>query len=420
MHDLVLKNCLMADPMSGQHGKLVDIGIRDGLIAELGQNLTGHAVWDAKSSLVSPGWIDLYAVCQEPGEEWTEDLQSLAQAGKAGGYTTLCVLSGKEPRPDHAPVIQQVRRHPANDILPILPIAAATTGMKGEDMAELYDLRQAGAVACSDGTAPFRDAGVLMRVLEYAAQWKFPVFAFPLNKALAGKGSVHEGLTSVQTGIRSMPALAEETAVAEIIRVAEYLQCPVHISRISAAGSVALVREAKARGAQITCDTSALHLAYDDREITSFDTNWKVMPPLRSETDRMALCAGIADGTIDAVVSNHHARNTEQKQVEWDYAAFGALGLQTSLHCLQSAGIDPYSWAQVLCHGPRRVLGMETARIEPGQPATLSFYNPEKQWAYSKQANRSKSENSPLLGQQLTGCAVASLHNGRWLLKPEP
>lgn len=419
MHDLVLKNCLLADPLSGKHRQTADIGIRDGLIAEIGQNLTGRDVWDANACLVSPGWIDLYAVCQEPGEEWTEDLHSLAQAGRSGGYTTLCVLSGKEPRPDHASVVQQVRRHPANDLLPILPIAAATAGMKGEDMAELYDLHQAGAVAFSDGTTPFRDAGVLMRVLEYAAQWKFPVFAFPLNKALAGKGSVHEGSTSVQTGLRSMPALAEETAVAEIIRVAEYLQCPVHISRLSAAGSVVLVREAKARGAKISCDTGAMHLAYDDSEITSFDTHWKVMPPLRSDADREALTAGIADGTIDAVVSNHHARNTEQKQVEWDYAAFGALGLQTTAHCLNMAGIDPFTWAQVLSHGPRRVLGLDLLSLEPGNPANLTIYDPGQKWVYNRQLNRSKSENSPLLGRELTARAVASLHRGQWLLKPE-
>ncbi len=420
MHDLVLQRCLIADPLSNFHRQQVDIGVRDGFISAIGQDLTGKEVWDAAGCLVSPGWVDLYSVCQDPGEEWTEDLHSLAAAGRDGGYTALCTLSGKDPRPDHAAVIQHVRRHPANDILPIWPIAAATAGMKGEDMAELYDLRQAGAIAFSDGTTPFRDAGVLMRVLEYAAQWNFPVFAFPLNKSLAGKGSVNEGNTSVQTGLRSMPALAEETAVAEIIRVAEYLQCPVHISRISAAGSVALIREAKARGARISCDVAAMLLAYDDREITSFDTNWKVMPPLRSQTDRMALCAGVADGTIDAVVSNHHARNTEQKQVEWDYASFGAIGLQTSAHCLKAAGIDPFDWAQVLSHGPRKALGLETHILEPGHEATLSIYNPDLGWEYSKAFNHSKSENSPLLGQQLTGRAVASVQCGRWLLHPAP
>lgn len=420
MHDLVLQHCLIADPMSKYHRQSVDIGIRDGLISAIGQDLTGSVVWNTGGCFVSPGWIDLYSVCQDPGEEWTEDLHSLAAAGRDGGYTALCTLSGKDPRPDHAAVIQHVRRHPANEVLPLWPIGAATAGMKGEDMAELYDLRQAGAIAFSDGTTPFRDAGVLMRVLEYAAQWNFPVFAFPLNKSLAGKGSVNEGEISVQTGMRSMPALAEETAVAEIIRVAAYLQCPVHIARISAAGSVALIREAKANGVKVTSDTAALLLAYDDREITSFDTNWKVMPPLRSQSDRQALCAGVADGTIDAVVSNHHARNTEQKQVEWDYASFGAIGLQTGAHCLQAAGIDPYEWAQILSHGPRRVLGLKSQILEPGHEATLSIFNPDLSWEYSKTANRSKSENSALLGLRLQGRAVASLDRGRWLLNPVP
>jgi dihydroorotase len=418
MLDLVIQNCQVADPLSNLYQKQIDIGIKDGRIAETGQNLSGKEVWDARGNLVSPGWIDLMSVCQDPGEEWTEDLNSLAEAGRAGGYTTLCTLSGKDPRPDQAAVIQHVRRHPANGILPLWPIAAASTGMKGEDMAELFDLHQAGAVAFSDGTVPFRDAGVLMRVLEYAAQWKLPVFAFPLNKAIAGKGSVHEGNISVQTGLRAMPALAEETAVAEIIRVAEYLQCAVHISRISAGGSVALVREAKSRSALISCDTSAMHLAYDDKEITSFDTNWKTMPPLRSAADRQALCAGVTDGTIDAVISNHHARHIEQKQVEWDYAAFGALGLQTTAHCLKSAGLDPFQWAQVLAHGPRRILGMEAAVLEPGAPATLTIFNPEQSWTFSRESNRSKSENSPFIGQTLVGCALASMHEGRWLLKP--
>jgi len=418
MHDLVLRHCLIADPLSSYHRQQADIGIQDGLIAAIGQNLEGKERWNAGCCMVSPGWIDLFSVCQDPGEEWTEDLNSLAAAGRDGGYTSLCVLSGKDPRPDHAAVVQYVRRHPANDTLPLWPIAAATSGMKGEDMAELYDLWQAGAIAFSDGTTPFRDAGVLMRVLEYAAQWKFPVFAFPLNKSLAGKGSVNEGDISVQTGLRSIPSLAEETAVAEIIRVVEYLQCPVHISRISAAGSVALIREAKTRGTKITCDVAAMLLAYDDREITSFDTNWKVLPPLRSESDRAALCSGIADGTIDAVVSNHHARNSEQKQVEWDYAAFGSLGLQTTAHCLKAAGVDPFTWAQVLSHGPRLALGLDTPALEPGSPATLSLYNPDLAWKFSRDINRSKSANSPLLGENLTGCAVGSLHRGRWLLNP--
>lgn len=419
MHDLILTQCLIADPQAAQHRQLVDIAITGGIISGIGKDLEGREIWDAQGLLVSPGWIDLYSVCQDPGEEWTEDLNSLAEAGRAGGFTGLCTLSGKDPRPDHAAVIQHVRRHPANNRLPLWPIAAATVGMKGEDMAELYDLHQAGAVAFSDGTTPFRDAGVLMRVLEYAAQWNLPVFAFPFNRAIAGKGSVNEGIMSVQTGLRSIPALAEETAVSEIIRVAEYLQCPVHISRISTNGAVALIRDAKSRGLRISCDTSALHLAFDEQETGTFDTHWKIMPPLRSAADREALCAGVADGTIDAIVSNHHARNTEQKQVEWDYAEFGASGLQTVASCLQQAGIDPYQWAQVLAHGPRKAVGMEALSVAIGKPATLTLFDPERAWQFSQENNMSKSGNSPLLGKELRGCAIASLSEGRWLLRTE-
>jgi len=406
MDDIVIRQALIADSTSPHQGTVCDIGISNGIIQNIGNALEGKDIVEAMGNCISPGWVDLYAVCSEPGEEWSEDLESLARCAANGGYTHVATYAGKTPIPDHAAAIRQVCYHLANQYATLLPLAAATVKQQGSDMTEMYDLAKAGAVGFTNGDQPFADAGSLMRILQYAAQWDIPVFTFNLDPSIAGKGSVNESANSMATGIRSMPALAETLAVAGNIRIAEFLNVPLHLSRISCAESVQLIREARNRGARISADVAALNLAYTDAVLSDFDTNWKVMPPLRSEEDRQALIAGLLDGTIDAVVSNHNGRHPEAKQVEWDYADYGATMLQTTAACLSLAGIVAEHWATFLAHGPRRLLRLPPVSIAVGNEADLTLFNPTAEWTYTAAENLSRSNNSPLLGLPLHGRAM--------------
>lgn len=409
--DLVVKNAQIADPDSPFFRQTLDIGISGNQVLRIGSPMEGSRVIDARGAWISPGWMDLYAVCPDPGEEWTEDLAHLARAAAAGGFTDVCVLAGKQPHPDQAAVVRYVREsRDAQGITRLHPLGASTAALAGKELAALFDMQQQGAVAFTNGSTPMQDYGVLLRLLQYAGQRKLVVYHFCLDQGLAGNATVHEGKNATLLGLKGIPSLAEELAVAACLKIATDLNMPVHISRISCAGSVSLVREAKKSGLPVSADVAALNLKLDDSLLETFDTSLKVMPPLRAASDRQALIEGLADGSIDAVVSNHEPRNPEEKIVEWDYAAFGANTLQTVAACMGE--LRPEVWVQALAHGPRRVLGLESLRIQEGMIADLTLFDPGLQWTPSQTENRSKSNNNPLWGMSCTGKALLTIKEG--------
>ena len=297
----------------------------------------------------------------------------------------------------------------------VFPLGCISREREGKDLAELYDMKQAGAAAFTDGDLPVSDSGLMSRALLYAKGFGGLIFSYPEDISIAGKGKMNEGAVSTYLGMKGIPNLAEELLIARDLYLAEYNEAPIHFSTISTAGSVDLIRKAKKKGMQVSCDVAAHHLVLTEKELEGFDSNYKVKPPLRTENDVQALREGLNEGTIDAIVSQHTPYEVEFKNVEFEIAAFGIIGLQTVLPLLVKAGLKPELIVEKAAVNPRKVLGLQVPGIKKGEAANLVLFDMEHEWTFNKETNRSKSANSPFLGKKLKGGVVFVCNNQQYL-----
>jgi dihydroorotase len=404
--NLLLTGVTIADPNSQFNNKTCDVRVVQGKIVEIGSGLTPHKdeeLTDGKGAFLSPGFFDLNCVIGDPGFETKEDIKTASAAAQAGGFTGLAVLPHTKPVVHSKGEVAYIINKAKNNLVDIYPIGAISHDLEGKEMAELYDMQQAGAIAFSDGTKPITDDGFMSRALQYAKGIDALLIVYPENKSIAGKSQVNESKTSVLLGMKGMPALAEEMHISRDIFLATYHQAPVHISNISTAGSVAIIKKAKKDGLRISCDVAAHHLVFTEELLNDFDSNYKVKPPLRGKSDLKALLAGLKDGTIDAVASQHRPHEPEFKNVEFEIAAYGIIALQTVLPLLVKAGLDAAQIADKLAISPRRLLQLPIPVIAVGEAANFTLFSTTEKWEYNTANNYSKSRNTPLLNQTLTG-----------------
>lgn len=339
----------------------------------------------------------------DPGLETKEDLQSGTAAAKAGGFTGIAVLPTTKPVVQTKGAVEYILNRAKNNLVDVHPIGAISNDLEGKELAELFDMKNAGAVAFSEGSKAIADDGFMSRALQYALGFEGLLMVYPENKSIAGKAQVNESKNNVLLGMKGIPALAEEMQLARDIYLATYHNAPIHISQISTAGSVALIKKAKKDGLKITCDVAAHQLVFTEDLLNDFDSNYKVKPPLRSKADNKALIAGLKDGTIDAVTSQHRPHEIEFKDVEFEIASYGIIALQTVLPLLLQAGLDAGLIAEKLAINPRKLLKLEVPVIGIGATANFVVYHPQQEWEYNVNNNRSKAANSPLLGKTLKG-----------------
>jgi dihydroorotase len=404
--NLVIRDVTIADPNSPFNQKISDVRISGGRITEVGSNLQGgegEEVFDGTGCYLSPGFFDLNCSIGDPGFETREDIQSATAAAAAGGFTGIAVLPNTQPVMHSKGEVEYVINRAKGNLVGVYPLGAISRDLAGKELAELYDMQQAGAVAFTDGNKPIVDDGFMSRALQYAKGFGGLLMVYPENSSLAGKSQVNESATTVLLGMKGIPALAEEMQVSRDLFLAAYHDSPVHISTISTAGSVDLIRKAKADGVQVSCDVAAHNLVFTEELLKDFDSNYKVKPPLRASSDVEALIAGLKDGTIDAITSQHRPQEIEHKDVEFEIAAYGILGLQTALPLLLQAGLTPAQIAEKLSLAPRRILKLDLPAIQENTEANFCVYSTTDSWAYDAAANLSKSSNSPLLRQTLTG-----------------
>jgi len=415
----LIQNAILIDPVSPHHGEKVNLLIERGKIKAISKTslFCEGQTFDAAGAYVSPGWLDIGAQVGDPGFEHREDLKTIEKAAMAGGYTAIACLPNTSPAIHSKSEVLYLKNSSKDSLVEFYPIGAVSENCAGKDITEMYDMRAAGAVAFSDGNKPIQDSGLMMRALQYVQPFGGVVINQPLDKNVAQSGQLHEGTVSTSLGLRGIPSMAEELIVQRDIYLSEYTDSNLHLLNISTAESVRLTRLAKKKGLKVTASVAALNLAFNDSVLSDFDSNFKVLPPLRSANDQKALIAGLKDGTIDCITSNHTPLEDEVKNLEFYFAKFGAIGLQTTFSLACSALLKKMSISQLidkLVFGPRRVLGLPSTAIAEGRPADLTIFDPLKKWTFNRQDILSKSKNSPLIGQQLQGQVLAVVRGGHF------
>lgn len=414
---LLIRKTTVVDPASPYHGKIVDIYVEQDKITGIGPNLKLKAdrEIDAPGCFVSPGWIDVGVQVMDPGFEQRENLQSAAQAAAIGGFTGIAVFPNTQPVVQGKAEIAYLKNQTKGGLVDFLPIGAISEHCAGKQITEMIDMTTAGAVAFSDGQHAIQDSGLMLRALQYARSFDGLIINRPHEAGLSIEGQMHEGVVSASLGLRGIPNLAEDLMVQRDIYLTDYAASRLHIFGLSSAHSVELVRQAKARGMRISASVPALNLAFDDRALNGFDSNFKVLPPLRGRADQEALKVGLKDGTIDFIVSNHIPLESEVKMLEFPYAEFGAIGLETTFGLVRKAleGILTIEELIIkLASNPRKILGMEQICIREGGQANLTLFQPDTTWVVRDTDLRSKSRNNPLLGTELKGKVLAVVNHG--------
>lgn len=415
--DFLLKQCKIVDPRSSFHNTFQDMLIREGKIHSIDAEIEaeGAQVVAHKGLEIYPGWLDIGVHVNDPGFEHREDMATVTAAAAAGGYTGIVSFPNTHPVVQSKADVNYARQYSDRQVVQIYPAGALTHNCKGEEITEMLDMHHAGAVLFSDGLKSIKHAGVLLRALQYVKSFDGLVMHHALDPHLAGEGQLHEGFTSTTLGMRGIPALAEEIMIQRDLSLLAYSESKLYLHAISTAGAVERIRQAKAQGLAVTCSVAYLNLLYSDEDLAGFNSDLKVLPPLRSKTDQQALLEGLVDGTIDAICSNHVPLEEELKKLEFSYASFGASGLQTVYPALQAKLREPLDnglIAEKLAHGPRSILQMEEVKIEVGGKAELTLCLPEDHWSLDRSNNKSKSENNPFWKSILKG-KILGVINGQ-------
>ncbi|GAB4137201.1 MAG: dihydroorotase [Bacteroidia bacterium] len=410
---ILVKNATVTDPASPFNGKKTDILIENGTIIQMGSITANDAqVITSEDLHAAPGFMDLQAHLCDPGYEYKETLESGSAAALKGGFTAVLAMPDTQPPVQTKAEVEYIRKRAEHLPVHIYPAGAMSVDLQGKDMAELFDMHQAGAKAFTDARN-ISDSGLLVRSLMYAHNFGGRIHVKNNDKHISHGGQMNEGPMSTSLGLKGMPGLAEELMVARNIYLAEYAGTPIHLMCISTKKSVELVREAKQKKLPVSAAVHAYNLFWNDNVLEDFDTNYKVNPPLRSEDDRLALLAGVADGTIDCITSGHKPEDTENKVVEFDLAAFGMIGLESAFAIANTAcSLTPEQLVKAFSLHPRMIAGVHTPTIKEGQPAEITLFDPTMKWTFSASDISSKSRNTPLIGIELKGKVVGVVCKG--------
>ncbi|HEX9181677.1 MAG TPA: dihydroorotase [Burkholderiales bacterium] len=411
---LLIKGGRVVDPASGRDA-LGDVFVADGRIAPPGG--TPDHTLDAKGLVVAPGLIDLSARLREPGYEHKATLESEMDAAVAGGVTSLACPPDTDPPLDEPGLVDMLRRRAkALSRARVYPVGALTVKLEGKRLTEMAELAEAGCVAFSQANTPVADTQVLWRALQYAATFNLPAWLRAEDAWLAKGGVAHDGEVATRLGLPAIPAFAETIALAQLFELVRATGARVHICRISSAAGVAMLRRAKHDGLPLTCDVGVHHLHLSEMDLGYFDSHCRLEPPLRSQRDREALAAALADGTIDCAVSDHTPVDEDQKLLPFAEAEPGATGLELLLPLTLKWGMErKLPLAQTLARitsDPARILGVASGRIEPGAPADLVLFDPNAHWRVTPAALKSQGKNTPFLGLELAGRVRATIVAG--------
>ncbi|GLH71998.1 dihydroorotase [Geothrix limicola] len=424
---LLVKNVRLVDPAQNLDGP-GDLLVAEGKVVAIGADAVSHPqakgaeIVDGGGAVLAPGFVDLHVHFREPGQTRKESIETGSRAAIAGGFTSVCAMANTKPVNDSVAITEMMLTRAAKaDLCRYFPIGTVSREMKGEELADMGTLKAAGCVAFSDDGLPISNASLMRRALEYTRWLEVPVVAHEEDRDLAGKGYMHEGAVSASLGCLGIPAAAEEAMVARDIVLAEHTGGHLHLAHLSTKGSMRMVREAKARGLKVTCEVTPHHFALSDKELMKFDSDYKMNPPLRTESDILAVLEAIADGTVDAIATDHAPHGWDDKEVELPIAAFGIIGLETALpltlELLVNRKVISLSRAVgLLAWEPAKVFHLDhqgLGSLKPGAPADFVLFDPSASVQVDRAFIQSKSYNTPFKGWSLPGKVLGTWVGGK-------
>ncbi len=417
---ILVRKATIKDINSSHNNQQRDVLISNGVIVEIEENIQKQAdkILEAEGQLLSPGWVDMFVTGNDPGFEFKDDLTTTSKSAAKGGFTHVFLTPNTQPVVQNKSSVQYVSGKKTDYPVQLHPIGAITKNTEGKELTEMVEMKLAGAVAFGDGKKSVQSAGLLIKALQYVKAFDGIVIQIPDDQSVAPHGLMNEGVISTQVGLPGKPALAEEIMIARDIELARYTNSKLHITGITLAKSVEMIKKAKSEGLNITCSTTMHHLVFTENELLKgYNTNFKLNPPLRSENDRLALVEGVKNGTIDCISSHHTPQNKDAKVCEFEYAGYGVIGLQAAFGVLNGVGLNIDQILEAICYKPKQIFQLES-KIEVGAKADLTLFDLTTSYLLTKETLASKSENSPYLGQTLTGKVIATIQQDKLHINP--
>ena len=418
---LLLKKLTVLDKNSPHHQEKVSILIENGIITKIGKSIRitkNVKTIEFKNATASIGWLDIGTQIGEPGYEHRETLESVAAAAARGGFTELACFPNTKPTIHTKSEVQYIKNNTKESIVNFHPVGAVSKDCLGEEMSDMIDLHHAGAIAFSDGRRSIQDNGMLMRALDYVRSFNGLIINHPHDKSIARNGMVHEGMMSTSLGIPGIADMSESIQVERDLSLRNYTDSKIFVHNISSKDSVQKIRSAKAvEKKNVYSSVPYLNLIFNDSAIEQFDANYKVLPPLRDESDRTSLIEGLKDGTIDCITTNHKPVEIESKHLEFSRSSYGAIGLETCFAAITThlkKALTVRQIVQSLAYKSREAIGLAIPTINVDAPANITIFDPDQEWTYDKKSIRSKSSNSPFINQTFTGKVLAVVNNKKF------
>src|SRR5450432_3903719 len=414
---LLIKQACITDPLSSHHGTIQDILIENNIIREIATSISEKAdlVIEQKGLRISPGWVDIFSNFADPGFEYKETLETGSAAAAAGGFTDVFLIPDTQPVTDGKSQVEVIHHRDNGLPVTIHAIGAITKNLDGRHLAEMYDMKNSGAVAFSDGLHPVQSSGVLVKALQYIKAFNGVLIQIPDDTSISPNGLIHEGILSTQLGLPGKPMMSEELIIARDIKLARYTGSRIHFTGVTSPKSIEYIRRGKDSGIDISCSVTPYHLFFSDDALIDYDTNLKVYPPLRPKTDVSQLKQALLDGTVDCIASHHMPHEYDSKILEFENAKYGMTGLETSYAVIQTLlpGLSPEKIYALFGVNARRIFNLSPCTIEKGSAGNLTLFNMGIEWKYDLTRTASKSRNSPFHGYVFTGKALGIVTKGK-------
>jgi dihydroorotase len=417
---VLIKKALVVDSGSDFNGKTVDVLIDSGIIRQIAPSIAEQAdeVVSGDALKISRGWIDVFANFCDPGYEFKETIETGAAAAAAGGFTDVLILPNTKPALDNKSQIEYVRHRSVVNAVSVHPLGAITKGTDGKELAEMYDMRKSGAAAFTDGIHPVQSSGLLLKALQYVKAFNGVIIQLPDDLSIGANGLMHEGIVSTRLGLAGKPIMAEELLVARDIKLVRYTGSRLHFTGITSPKSLEYIRRAKDAGMDVTCSITPYHLFFTDEDLSAYDTNLKVYPPLRTTADRDALRKAVLDGTVDCISSHHMPQEKDSKMVEFEYAKNGMISLETCFAVLNTVlgDLSDERIVELFHSNAAKIFGIGSNKIAEGTRASLTIFSRDPQAEVAIEDLRSKSKNSPFIGKTLRGKVNGIFNNEKLIL----